>query len=81
MFGQQLNIMGIIVDRMQKTANIWANTVSEKDGVIYYTFSQKALEAYTSKIVNSCVWGFGETRTEPSLTKYLNERLGIKNVE
>jgi hypothetical protein len=73
--------MGLIVDRMEKTANIWANTVSEKDGVKYYTFSEKALEAYTGKIVNSCVWGFGETRTEPSLTKYLNERLGIKNVE
>ena len=64
-----------------KLANIWANTRSEKDGVIYYTFSEKALEAYTGKIVDSCVWGFGQTRIEPSLTKFLNDRLGIKNVE
>lgn len=62
-------------------ANVWANRRSEENGVIYYTFSEKALEAFAGKIVNSCVWGFGETRTEPSLTKYLNDRLGIKNVE
>lgn len=66
---------------MKNFANVWANMRYEEHGIVYYVFSEKALEAYTGKIVNSCVWGFGETRTEPSLTKYLNNRLGISNVE
>jgi hypothetical protein len=61
-------------------ANVWANKRSEDNGKIYYTFSEDALDVFASKIVDECVWGFGETRIEPSLTLYLLKRLGIKNV-
>ena len=30
-------------------------------------------------IVQECIWAFGETRTEPSLEKYILDRLGINN--
>ena len=30
-------------------------------------------------IVQECIWAFGETRTEPSLEKYILDRLGIDN--
>ena len=33
------------------------------------------LEAYTEAIVMHCVYKFGQTRTEPSLEKYIMESL------
>lgn len=30
-------------------------------------------------IVQECIWAFGETRTEPSLEKYILDRLGINH--
>jgi hypothetical protein len=33
------------------------------------------LEAYTEAIVRECIWKFGQTRTEPSLEKYIMESL------
>jgi hypothetical protein len=69
------------MDKMKNFANVWANMRYEEHGNVYYVFSEKALEAFSSKVVDSCVAGFGETRIEPSLTKFLYNRLGIKNVE
>jgi hypothetical protein len=34
---------------------------------------------FTRLIVQECIWAFGETRTEPSLEKYILDRLGINN--
>jgi hypothetical protein len=36
-----------------------------------------SLEAYTELIVRECIWKFGQTRTEPSLEKYIMD--GLKN--
>jgi hypothetical protein len=41
--------------------------VSEKD----------KLAKFAELIVRECIWAFGETRTEPSLEKYILDRLGI----
>jgi hypothetical protein len=35
------------------------------------------LEAYTELIVQHCIYKFGQTRTEPSLEKYIMD--GLKN--
>lgn len=35
------------------------------------------LEAYTEAIVRHCIYKFGQTRTEPSLEKYIMD--GLKN--
>ena len=34
-------------------------------------------EKFARLIVQECIWAFGETRTEPSLEKYILDRLGI----
>ena len=36
-------------------------------------------EKFALLIVQECIWAFGETRTEPSLEKYILDRLGINN--
>jgi len=38
-------------------------------------FEQK----FARLIVQECIWAFGETRTEPSLEKFILDRLGINN--
>jgi hypothetical protein len=44
--------------------------------------SNEWIKAYNEKfaelIVQECIWAFGETRTEPSLEKYIMERLGAE---
>jgi len=40
---------------LSKLANIWANRRSEKNGVVYYTFSEKALDAFAREIIVRCV--------------------------
>jgi len=37
----------------------------------------KFMERFAELIVRECIWAFGETRTEPSLEKYILDRLGI----
>jgi hypothetical protein len=39
----------------------------------------EVLEKFAELIVRECIWAFGETRTEPSLEKYILDRLGINN--
>ena len=34
-------------------------------------------KVYAQLIIRECIWAFGETRTEPSLEKYILNRLGI----
>lgn len=36
------------------------------------------INKFTKLVVRECVWAFGETRTEPSLEKYILDRLGVK---
>ena len=36
-------------------------------------------QKFAQLIVQECIWAFGETRTEPSLEKYILDRLGIDN--
>jgi hypothetical protein len=36
-------------------------------------------EKFARLIVRECIWAFHETRTEPSLEKYILDRLGINN--
>ena len=48
-------------------------------GAKQYTFLEKDLEKFAQLIVQECIWAFGETRTEPSLEKYILDRLGINN--
>jgi hypothetical protein len=38
-------------------------------------FEQK----FARLIVQECIWAFGETRTEPSLERYILDRLDINN--
>ena len=35
-------------------------------------------EKFAELIIQECIWAFGETRTEPSLEKYIMERLGAE---
>ena len=42
-------------------------------------FKPKDLEKFAESIVQQCIWAFGETRTEPSLEKYILNRLGINH--
>jgi hypothetical protein len=37
------------------------------------------LEKFAELIVQECIWAFGETRTEPSLERYILDQLGINN--
>lgn len=64
------------METVRKLANIWANHRSVKDDVIYYEFSEKALDVFTQKVIQECVEGFHATRMEPSLEKFLCKRLG-----
>ena len=36
-------------------------------------------DKFARLIVQQCIWAFGETRTEPSLEKYILDRLGINH--
>jgi hypothetical protein len=36
-------------------------------------------QKFAQLIVQECIWAFGETRTEPSLEKYILDRLGINH--
>jgi len=63
---------------VENLANVWANTRSVKDDVIYYEFSERALEVFTQKVVQECIEGFHTTRIEPSIEKYLFKRLGVE---
>jgi len=63
---------------VENLANVWANTRSVKDDVIYYEFSERALEVFTQKVVQECIEGFHATRIEPSIEKYLFKRLGVE---
>lgn len=40
---------------------------------------ETALQRYTVHVVRGCIWAFGETRTEPSLEKYVFDWMGISN--
>ena len=66
------------METVRKLANIWANTRSVRDDVIYYEFSEKALDVFTQKVIQECIEGFHDTRIEPSLEKYLCKRLGVE---
>jgi len=33
---------------------------------------------FAELIVQECIWAFGETRTEPSLEKFILDRLGVE---
>jgi len=35
-------------------------------------------EKFSELIVQECIWAFGETRTEPSLEKFILDRLGAE---
>lgn len=65
------------METVRKLANIWASHRSVKDDVIYYEFSEKALDVFTQKVVQECIEGFHATRIDPSIEKYLFKRLGI----
>ena len=36
-------------------------------------------QKFARLIVQECIWAFGETRTEPSLEKYILDRLGVNH--
>ena len=40
---------------------------------------EAAYARFAELIVQECIWAFGETRTEPSLEKYILDRLGINH--
>ena len=64
--------------QIQQLANIWANRRAEDEKLgIVYTFSEPALEQFAQLIVQECVHLFGVTRTEPSLEKFILDRLGV----
>jgi hypothetical protein len=42
-------------------------------------FDERFNKMFAKLIVQECIWAFGETRTEPSLEKYILDRLGINN--
>jgi hypothetical protein len=41
--------------RIEKLANIWANLREERDGEIYYTFSDKALAVFAQQLVEEAL--------------------------
>ena len=51
-----------------------AQSLVESDGELIFS-----KEKFARLIVQECIWAFGETRTEPSLEKYILDRLGINN--
>ena len=64
--------------RIDKLTNIWANMRYEEHGKVYYVFSEEAINMFAYKIVHASCWAFGETRTEPSLEKFICNKLGVK---
>ena len=44
-----------------------------------YTFTEHKMKQFAELIVQECIWAFGETRTEPSLERYILDRLGINH--
>jgi len=69
------------METVTKLANIWANYRGVEDGVVYYRFSDRALDVFTQKVIQECIWAFGETRTEPSLEKYILDRMEVTHAE
>lgn len=51
-----------------------AQSLVEHDGELIFS-----KERFAQLIVQQCIWAFGETRSEPSLEKYVLDRLGIEN--
>lgn len=41
-------------ESIRKLTNIWANTRYEKDGVIFYSFSETALDQFTKLLAKDC---------------------------
>ena len=55
-----------------------AAAVAAKSGMV---IPEEKLDVtkFARLIVQECIWAFGETRTEPSLEKYILDRLGINH--
>jgi len=62
--------MNELIKQLAEQATIWQGM---EDG---YIFDK---EKFAELIVGECIWAFGQTRTEPSLEKYILDRLGIRN--
>ena len=50
---------------IQKLSNIWANRRFEKDGEIYYQFSERALEVFSKELVKECTKVIENWKGEP----------------
>ena len=61
-----------LIDRMASDTNLDVYSLG-KDKAKW----DMRLEAYTQAIVTHCIYKFGQTRTEPSLEKYIMD--GLKN--
>ena len=49
------------------------------EGQANVLFYQIRDDRFAQLIVQECIWLFGETRTEPSLERFILTRLGIEN--
>ena len=63
------------MNRLQ-TLSLKATELVPKDVLEPNAWIKVYNEKFAELIVQECIWAFGETRTEPSLEKFILDRLG-----
>ena len=63
-------------ERIQKLIK---QCTSWSEGSTWTAHEEFDQEKFARLIVQECIWAFGETRSEPSLEKYILDRLGINH--
>ena len=66
----------------ERIKELWSKAGGHYDTGNQHTWPQYTIDdpkKFAQLIVQECIWLFGETRTEPSLERFILTRLGINN--
>jgi len=71
--------MNTRIQEIAEQAREYATTRHPVSNITLSVNSDLFEQKFAELIVLECIWAFGETRTEPSLERYILDRLGINN--
>jgi hypothetical protein len=66
----------------ERIRELWSKAGGHYDTGNQHTWPEYTIddpEKFAQLIVQECIWAFHKTRTEPSLEKFILDRLGINN--
>jgi hypothetical protein len=67
------------IRELAREAREYATTRHPVSNITLSVNSDLFEQKFARLIVQECIWAFGETRTEPSLERYILDRLDINN--